>query len=118
METPSVGWLLDLVDGKRLADVDGTEVDLRTPIAPDTISNDDGVIAGIARIGGIDAAVFAQEPSYKGGSMSLRHTKRLERVVSTAVEKKIPIVGLYDSGGAESKKEVIHSRKQVPLWAS
>ena len=99
METLSVGWLLDLIDNGRLADVEGTEVDLRTPLAADTIAQDDGVIAGIARIGGTDAAVFAQEPSYKGGSMGLRHTKRLERLVSMAAEKRIPIVGFYDSGG-------------------
>ena len=99
METPSVGWLLGIVDDGRLMDVEGTEVDLRRPLPPDTLAHDDGAIAGIARIGGTEAAVFAQDPTYKGGTMGLGHTKRLERLVAVAAESKLPIIGFYDSGG-------------------
>ena len=99
METPSVGWLLGIVDDGRLNDVDGTEIDLRQPLPPDTLAHDDGAIAGIARIGGTEAAVFAQDPTYKGGSMGLGHTKRLERLVIVAAESKLPIIGFFDSGG-------------------
>lgn len=98
-ETPSVGWLLRIVDEGRLVDVEGSELDLRRPLPADTFSHDDGVIAGFAKISGEPAAVFAQEPSYKGGSMGLGHTKRFERLVSTATERRLPIVGFYDSGG-------------------
>lgn len=99
METPSVGWLLGIVDDGKLTDVEGTEIDLREPLPPDTLAHDDGAIAGIARIGGTEAAVFAQDPTYKGGSMGLGHTKRLERLVTVAAESKLPIIGFYDSGG-------------------
>ncbi len=99
METPSAGWLLRIVDEGRLVDVEGSELDLRQPLAADVLSRDDGVIAGFAQISGAPAAVFAQEPSYKGGSMGLGHTKRLEKLVSAATERRLPIVGFYDSGG-------------------
>jgi acetyl-CoA carboxylase carboxyltransferase component len=99
METPSVGWLLGIADDGRLTDVEGTEIDLRQPLPPDTLAHDDGAIAGFLRIGGAEAAVFAQEPTYKGGSMGLGHTKRLERLVSVAAESRLPIIGFYDSGG-------------------
>jgi acetyl-CoA carboxylase carboxyltransferase component len=99
METPSVGWLLGIADDGRLTDVEGTEIDLRQPLPPDTLAHDDGAIAGFLRIGGAEAAVFAQEPTYKGGSMGLGHTRRLERLVSVAAESKLPIIGFYDSGG-------------------
>jgi len=99
METPSVGWLLGIADDGRLTDVEGAEVDLRKPLPPDTMTHDDGAIAGIVRVGGAEAAVFAQEPTYKGGSMGLGHTKRLERLVSLAAESNLPIIGFYDSGG-------------------
>ena len=99
METPSVGWLLGIVDDGRLNDVEGTEIDLRQPLPPDTLAHDDGAIAGIARIGGTEAAVFAQDPTYKGGSMGRGHTKRLERLVTVAAESKLPIIGFFDSGG-------------------
>jgi acetyl-CoA carboxylase carboxyltransferase component len=99
METPSVGWLLGIADDERLTDVEGSEADLRKPFPPDTLAHDDGAIAGIVRIGGAEVAVFAQEPTYKGGTMGLGHTRRLERLVSVAAESKLPIVGFYDSGG-------------------
>jgi len=99
METPSVGWLLGIADDGRLTDVEGAELDLRQPLPPDTLAHDDGAIAGIVRVGGAEVAVFAQEPTYKGGSMGLGHTKRLERLVSVAAESKLPIIGFYDSGG-------------------
>lgn len=128
METPSVGWLLDVVDDGKLIDVEGTAVDLRKPLPQDTIAHDDGVIAGIAKVGGADTAVFAQEPSYKGGSMGLGHTKRLERLVEAAAESKLPIVGLYDSGGVRVQEgghsleeasalvgQLIKAREEVPV---
>lgn len=99
MDTLSAGWLLGIADNGRLTDVEGTEIDLRKPLPPDTLSHDDGALAGILSVGGADAAVFAQDPSYKGGSMGLGHTKRLERLVSVAAESKLPIIGFYDSGG-------------------
>jgi acetyl-CoA carboxylase carboxyltransferase component len=99
METPSVGWLVHIVDDGLLVDVEGTQLDLNVPLPPDTLSRDDGVIAGFAKVGGAQAAIFAQEPTYKGGSMGLGHTKRLERLVAAATERKLPIIGFYDSGG-------------------
>jgi propionyl-CoA carboxylase beta chain len=99
METPSVGWLLGVADDGKLTDIDGAKIDLKKPLPPDTLAHDDGALAGIVRIGGSDAAVFAQEPTYKGGSMGLGHTKRLERLVAAAAESKFPIIGFYDSGG-------------------
>lgn len=128
METPSVGWLLDVLDDGKLIDVEGTAVDLRKPLPQDTIAHDDGVIAGIAKVGGADTAVFAQEPSYKGGSMGLGHTKRLERLVEAAAESRLPIIGFYDSGGVRVQEgghsleeasalvgQLIKAREEVPV---
>ena len=94
-----MGWLLGVVDGGTLQDLDGSVLDLTKPVPPEIFARYDGVIAGIAKIRGTEAAVFAQEPSYKGGSMGLGHTKRLEKLVAVATEEKLPIVGFYDSGG-------------------
>ena len=99
VQTPSVGWLVHIADGGILVDVEGTELDLGKPLPPDTLSRDDGVMAGFVSIGGARAAVFAQDPTFKGGSMGLGHTKRLEKLVATAKEKGLPIIGFFDSGG-------------------
>jgi len=126
--TPSVSWLRDIIDDRRLADVEGAEMDLRAPISPETMAHDDGVIAGIARIAGVESAVFAQEPTYKGGSMGLGHTKRLEHLVSVAAQRKLPILGFYDSGGVRVQEgghsleeasalvgQLIKAREVVPV---
>jgi acetyl-CoA carboxylase carboxyltransferase component len=128
MEPPSVGWLLDMVDDGKLTDVEGSELDLRKPLGAETIARYDGVVAGIARIGGAEAAVFAQEPTYKGGSMGLGHTKRLEKLVAEAMQRRIPIVGFYDSGGVRVQEgghsleeasalvgQLIKAREVVPV---
>jgi acetyl-CoA carboxylase carboxyltransferase component len=99
VQLPSVGWLLSLIEDGKIFDVDGSSVDLRGGVSAEAIAQDDGVIAGTAQVEGNEVAVFAQEPSYKGGSMGLKHTKRLERLVSIATERGLPIIGLYDSGG-------------------
>jgi len=99
MTAPSAGWLLGIVDKGKLMDLDGSVLDLTMPLTSDAMERYDGVIAGIGRVGGIEAAVFAQEPTYKGGSMGLGHTRRLEKLVSVAADEKLPIIGFYDSGG-------------------
>ena len=127
-ETPSVGWLLQLTDDGKLTDVEGTEVDLKAPFSVELMAHDDGVVAGVAKIGGAEAAVFAQEPSYKGGSMGLGHTKRLEKLVSQAAERKLPIIGFFDSGGVRVQEgghsleeasalvgQLIKAREVVPV---
>jgi len=124
----SIGWLLEVVDDGKLADVDGVEMDLRAPFSPETLARDDGVIAGFARVAGVEAAVFAQEPSYKGGSMGLGHTKRLERLVSVAAQRRLPILGFFDSGGVRVQEgghsleeasalvgQLIKAREVVPV---
>ena len=99
MQAPSAGWLLAIADDGKLADLDGVTLDLSHGVPAEAFAQYDGVVAGTARVGGVEVAVFAQEPTYKGGSMGLTHTKRLERLVSVAIEKKLPLIGLYDSGG-------------------
>ncbi len=127
MGTPSVGWLLEVVDGGRLEDVEGTVLDLGH-VSAETMAHDDGLIAGIAKVWGADTAVFAQEPTYKGGSMGLGHTKRLERLVAIAAERSLPIVGFFDSGGVRVQEgghsleeasalvgQLIKAREKVPV---
>jgi propionyl-CoA carboxylase beta chain len=99
MENPSVGWLLGIVDDGKLLDLEGSVLDFTKPLPSDAIARYDGVIAGLARVRGTEAAVFAQEPTYKGGSMGLGHTKRLEKLVTVATGERLPIIGFYDSGG-------------------
>lgn len=60
----------------------------------------DGLLAGSASIGGRAAFVYAQEPSFLGGSLGAEHAASIVRVQEMARQSGTPVVGLIHSGGA------------------
>jgi acetyl-CoA carboxylase carboxyltransferase component len=66
----------------------------------------DGVITGFGRINGREVAIFAQDFTQLGGSLGLAHAKKIAYIMDLALEAKIPIIGLLDSGGARIQEGV------------
>lgn len=66
----------------------------------------DGVITGFGRINGREVAIFAQDFTQLGGSLGLAHAKKIAYIMDRALEAKIPIIGLLDSGGARIQEGV------------
>jgi methylmalonyl-CoA decarboxylase subunit alpha len=60
----------------------------------------DGVITGYAKIDGRKVAIFAQDFTTMGGTVSEIHAKKICSVLDTATRLGIPVIGLNDSGGA------------------
>jgi malonate decarboxylase beta subunit len=60
---------------------------------------DDGVVTGDGRLGGMAIAVAAQDGRFLGGSVGERHARALERLFSRAVEERLPVLLLLESGG-------------------
>jgi len=60
----------------------------------------DGVVTGFGRIGGRRVAVYAQDFTVIGGSLSDAHAAKICRIMDLALEGGLPIIGLNDSGGA------------------
>jgi methylmalonyl-CoA decarboxylase subunit alpha len=60
----------------------------------------DGVITGSGKINGKTVYVFAQDFSVKGGSLGLRHGKKIAHIIELAIKSKCPLIGVFDSGGA------------------
>jgi acetyl-CoA carboxylase carboxyltransferase component len=60
----------------------------------------DGVITGSGKIRGKTVYVFAQDFSVKGGTLGLRHGRKIAHIIKLAITAKCPIIGIYDSGGA------------------
>lgn len=58
------------------------------------------VITGSGRIFGKTVMVFAQDFSVRGGTIDAAHADKIERTIRMALRSKIPVIGLYDSGGA------------------
>lgn len=66
----------------------------------------DGVIAGIGKVDGRVVCVYAQDFTVFGGSISKMNAKKIADIQKKALEMKVPIIGLFDSGGARVQEGV------------
>ncbi|MCB9474129.1 MAG: acyl-CoA carboxylase subunit beta [Candidatus Delongbacteria bacterium] len=66
----------------------------------------DGVITGFGKIDGRPVAVFSQDFTSYGGSLSEAHGRKICKIMDTAVKAGIPVIGLNDSGGARVQEGV------------
>ena len=60
----------------------------------------DGVVTVVGRIGGRRVCVMANDMSVKAGTWGIKTIEKIQRLQETALEYRIPIVYLVDSGGA------------------
>jgi propionyl-CoA carboxylase beta chain len=67
----------------------------------------DGVLTGFGRIEGRAVAVFAQDFTVFGGSLSEAHAEKVCKIMDLALKFGIPIIGLNDSGGARIQEGVV-----------
>jgi propionyl-CoA carboxylase beta chain len=67
----------------------------------------DGVITGFARIDGRPVAVFSQDFTVFGGSLSETHAEKIIKVMKMAMKVGVPVIGLNDSGGARIQEGVV-----------
>ena len=66
----------------------------------------DGVVIGTGNIGGEPIAVFAQDFTVAGGSLGLMHSKKITKIMDHALQMRIPLIGINDSGGARIQEGV------------
>jgi propionyl-CoA carboxylase beta chain len=66
----------------------------------------DGVVTGWGRCDGRKIAVFAQDFTVFGGSLSGAYAKKICKLMDSAVTLGIPVIGLNDSGGARIQEGV------------
>jgi propionyl-CoA carboxylase beta chain len=67
----------------------------------------DGVITGFARINERPVAVFSQDFTVFGGSLSEAHAEKICKIMDMALKNGIPVIGLNDSGGARIQEGVV-----------
>ena len=60
----------------------------------------DGVVTGTAKIDGRPVALYSQDFTVFGGSLSESHAEKIIKVLKLAMKTGIPVIGLNDSGGA------------------
>jgi methylmalonyl-CoA decarboxylase subunit alpha len=66
----------------------------------------DGVVTGYGKIDEKPIAIFAQDFTVAGGSLGKAHAAKIVKVMDGASEKKIPLLGINDSGGARIQEGV------------
>jgi acetyl-CoA carboxylase carboxyltransferase component len=66
----------------------------------------DGVIIGTGTVNGRPIAVFAQDFTVAGGSLGLMHARKICKIMDYAMDMRIPLVGINDSGGARIQEGV------------
>jgi propionyl-CoA carboxylase beta chain len=66
----------------------------------------DGVVCGFGQVEGRRIALFAQDFTVFGGTLSLSNARKITQLMDLAVENGVPIIGLNDSGGARIQEGV------------
>lgn len=66
----------------------------------------DGVITGFARIDGRPVALFSQDFTVLGGSLSEANAAKIVKIMDMAMKIGVPVIGLNDSGGARIQEGV------------
>jgi propionyl-CoA carboxylase beta chain len=66
----------------------------------------DGVVTGIGKINGQQVAIFSQDFTCWGGALGMAYAKKICKVMDFALENKIPVIGVNDSGGARIQEGV------------
>ncbi len=67
----------------------------------------DGVITGFAKIDGRPVALFSQDFTVFGGSLSETNAEKIVKLMDQAMRVGIPVIGLNDSGGARIQEGVM-----------
>ena len=66
----------------------------------------DGVVTGLGRVGGQPVVVFAQDSTFQGGSVGALHGQAILAAQQYALAHKLPIIGIWDGGGARLQEGV------------
>ena len=67
----------------------------------------DGVVTGVGRVDGRPVAVFSQDFTVFGGSLSEAYGEQICKLIELAIKSGMPVVGLNDSGGARIQEGVV-----------
>lgn len=66
----------------------------------------DGVVIGTGKVDGRMVAIYAQDFTVVGGSLGLMHARKITKVMDYALQMRIPLIGINDSGGARIQEGV------------
>lgn len=65
-----------------------------------TEEDDSGALAGVGRVEGMPVVAYASDPRVQGGAMGAEGCDHIVHAYDHAVRERLPIIGLWHSGGA------------------
>ncbi|UGT45177.1 acyl-CoA carboxylase subunit beta [Nocardia yamanashiensis] len=70
-----------------------------------------GVLAAIGEVDGVRTVAYCSDATVMGGAMGVEGCKHIVDAIDTAIDSKIPVVGLWHSGGARLAEgvEALHA---------
>ena len=66
----------------------------------------DGVVAGMAEINQQKVCIYSQDFTCWGGALGAAHAKKICKIMDFALENRVPLIGINDSGGARIQEGV------------
>lgn len=66
-----------------------------------------GVVTGLGQVHGCQVALYVQDFSVAGGTLGQAEGDKIIAVIDKALELKIPVIGIMDSGGARIQEGVV-----------
>lgn len=66
----------------------------------------DGVVTGIGTMNGNPVCIYAQDFTVMGGSLGLKHARKITKIMDHALKMKVPCIGINDSGGARIQEGI------------
>ncbi len=94
--TTAYGRINSLLDAGSFVEI-GAHVAAKYSAAGEV--NGDGVVTGYGTIDGALVYVYAQDPSYLGGSIGEMHARKISRLYDLALKMKAPVIAIVDCAG-------------------
>lgn len=66
----------------------------------------DGVVIGTGTINGAPVAIYSQDFTVMGGSLGYKHAMKIAKIMDYAINMRMPLIGINDSGGARIQEGV------------
>lgn len=66
----------------------------------------DGVVTGVGTMNGNPVCIYAQDFTVMGGSLGLKHARKITKIMDHALKMKVPCIGINDSGGARIQEGI------------
>jgi acetyl-CoA/propionyl-CoA carboxylase carboxyl transferase subunit len=109
---PDAGPAVARADAAPAADHRHPEVRLRALVDRDTLRllappDDSGVVAARGEVDGTPVIAFATDATRKGGALGTDGCRHIVDAVDAAVRERVPVVGLWHSGGARLAEGVV-----------